>query len=671
MLKNNLKILICVVFLVTSNFLSALDFSLRPAGFALFPSGKGNTAGGGLLRYGIGGGANLGFEADLASVWPNPLGLGYTVGIEGLFLYNSLKSYLDSTLQMYSFGGDLGLYFFPASRLMTRINGAVGVCQGIYNNMNSPSAAANKNNSGVINGHPGLWWSGGGELGFRFTPAFILSADGGWRQFNTGTNSNNTLISGIYAGVTAQINFETGASIRTGGIDLRFTQEEAVYPVFLQIYQHYGAGNITIRNNENAEIRNVQVSFRAGNYTASEYPCGSAVIIPRGRWIDVPLYADFSPELLKFSDSGRINGELIVRYSFLGKEKTVIRSLVVAVNSRNALPGVVVTDNTPDFSGVDWSSLAAFVSPTSVEVLNLSKNITGLARTKMHTAINPNLHFGIWLFEGLGSFGFTIANNPVSGVQYPAQTLVFKTGTALDMALLYASVLEAGGIPAAILPITEQGGNDFIAAISLGISRNAAEASFNGLDKLLVIGDKVWLPLSMKNLNMGFSTAWSEGVKALNTIFANNGTIDFIPIEDAWTSYPPAPFESLNVKITPPPANTTYDRAERAIQAYISGEIIPQITKVTNQIQKSPTAALYNQLGLLNVRAGRIADAKAAYERAAGMNNVSGMINRGNIALTENDYTGAAKWFSQALSVQPGNETASQGLAQAEANRGR
>jgi hypothetical protein len=71
--------------------LSALDFSLRPGGFVFIPAGPGNEAADGNERFAIGGGGGLGFEIDLASLWPNPLGLGYTAGIEGGLLYSPYK----------------------------------------------------------------------------------------------------------------------------------------------------------------------------------------------------------------------------------------------------------------------------------------------------------------------------------------------------------------------------------------------------------------------------------------------------------------------------------------------------------------------------------------------------------------------------------------------------
>jgi hypothetical protein len=49
-------------------------------------------------RFDISGGGELGFDLDLASIWPNPggknrrflPGLGYTVGIEGGLLFHAL-----------------------------------------------------------------------------------------------------------------------------------------------------------------------------------------------------------------------------------------------------------------------------------------------------------------------------------------------------------------------------------------------------------------------------------------------------------------------------------------------------------------------------------------------------------------------------------------------------
>ncbi|MDR0400454.1 MAG: tetratricopeptide repeat protein, partial [Treponema sp.] len=78
------------------------------------------------------------------------------------------------------------------------------------------------------------------------------------------------------------------------------------------------------------------------------------------------------------------------------------------------------------------------------------------------------------------------------------------------------------------------------------------------------------------------------------------------------------------------------------------------------------TAALYNRLGILLVRSGQTGEAKAAYERAAGMGLVPAMTNRGNLALIEKDYASAERWFKEALARDPGNQTALRGMEKAE-----
>jgi hypothetical protein len=128
---NKKMTLFFILFLTTAAAFS-LDFTLRPGGFVFIPAGEGNKASDGSERFDIGGGGELGFDLDLASIWPNPLGLGYTAGIEGGLLFIPYKSPASGNVQIYSFGGALGLYHFPLSRLFTRIDGGIGVYQALY-----------------------------------------------------------------------------------------------------------------------------------------------------------------------------------------------------------------------------------------------------------------------------------------------------------------------------------------------------------------------------------------------------------------------------------------------------------------------------------------------------------------------------------------------------------
>jgi hypothetical protein len=624
------SIAVVIVFCLPAG-LCALDFSLRPGGFVSFPGGAGNISADGNKRYSIGGGGALGFELDFASIWPNPLGLGYTAGIEGALQFHNLQSPAEGPVQLYAIGGGLGLYYFPLSRLFTRLDLALGGYQGL--------GEASK-------GSPGMWSRFGGEAGFRFTPAFITTLNLGWREYG---NSSSLFNSGLYLGLGVQITFEAGSSAAGEGAAVTLAQDEGVYPAFLSLYQQNPIGTISIRNNENAEIRDIRISFRAGNYTSSEFPCGTLSMIPRGRSAELPLYADFSPEILRFTDTGRILGEVIVRYRFLGKEKQSIGTVSLQAHNRNT------------FAGADPAGLAAFVSPNALEPLEFSKYASGLARAGRRTGLNPNMQLAVWLLEGLRAAGIRLNNaHTIAGeVQFPSETLGFRTGTNVDLGLLYAAELEAAGVPCAIVPLE----NDFIVACRLEADKAAATLLFNSLDRVLLIDDEAWLPISMNAFNQGFTAAWDRGVQTLNAAFT--GGVIFISLAKAWTVYPPAPLPAQGGHGIRADETVLTRETNLALQQYIDRELTPRLRELQREAAANPTAAIYNQLGILLVRTGRVSEAKTAYERAAGMGLTAAMTNRGNLALIEKDYAAAERWFRQALARDPENITAREGLERA------
>jgi tetratricopeptide (TPR) repeat protein len=623
--------------IANSSLLFGFDFIVRPKGFVSIPSGDGNTVDTPDDRYSMGGGGEFGLEIDLSTVLPNPLGLGYTLGLEAGMAFNPMQDENAESISFYSAGGVLGLYIFPLSRLFFRVDGAAGVYQAARTGGRSD---------------PGLFWRGGGELGLRFTPGFTLAANTGWRQIQGFNETDRVFSSGLYAGLTAQMTYQTGTN-RNEGIGATLNQYGEVYPSFMQMYQTNPIGSVVIRNYESAEIRNVRVSFRASPYTSSEFPCGVIPLIARNRSAAIQLLADFSPEILRFTDDGRILGEVVIRYRFLGREREEVRTIIVATNNRNATTG-------------DVSALAAFISPASPEILEYSRYIAGLARANSRIGHNWNFQYALWLMEGLRAAGIKRAYTYESEnqVQFPAETLSYGNGSSHDLALLYNAALEGIGIPTAFVK-TE---NDFLVAFSLGVDVSAAETLFNGTDKILIINDEVWLPLSMRAFNDGFMAAWTQAVSVLNDSFNTGENISFVMVEEAWKIYPPAPLPALGGRTVNTDTRMAANGVNNVMTQYIR-ELQQILNLVQTQINTNPTPALYNRVGILQARIGRMAEAKAAYERAAGMGFVPAMTNRGNLALIERDFATAERWFRQVLSRDSENHAALQGLEKVASSR--
>jgi len=642
LLSSHCYLLIAIFYLLTAHcsLLPAFDFLLRPKAFAFIPMGEGSRTSDGFTRYDLGGGADLGFEVDLSTVWPNPISLGYTAGLEGGMTTNPVQSNDPKNLLIYSIGGSAGLYFFPFSRLFLRVDGAAGVYRGSIGDLLSPV---------------GFYWRGGGEIGFRFTPSFLLAANSGWRQYEDSRTGFQPVNSGLYAGLTAQITFETGGSSSRSGAEAVLEQTEPVYPVFMQIYQSNPAGTIVIRNRENAEIRNVRVSFRAANYTSSEFFCGSISVLPRGKSVDVPLLADFSPAVLRFTDNSRILGEVVIRYNFLGKEREAISAVTLSAYSRNT-----VTED-------DTAALAAFISPTAPEILEFSKYVIGIARSKRRMGHSQNMQYAVWLYEGLRALGVRIGDAHIreNEAQFPAETLIFGRGSSRDIALLFAAAMESVGISCALMKV----GTDYIVAVDLSINQTAAETLFNNKDRILIINNNCWLPIAMSSFDYGFMPSWIRGITTINQAFERGETVNIHMTSDAWAVYPPAPLPGMGIRAVLENSDALLAEANAVVDQYVTQEILPIIWLVEAQIARNPTAALYNRLGILLVRAGRIREAKTNYERAANMGSIPAMTNRGSLALNERDYNTAELWFRRALDLDRTNAVALRGLERVEGRR--
>jgi tetratricopeptide (TPR) repeat protein len=591
-----------------------------------------------------GGGGNVGVELALPSLnlwgwWPWLSGLGGGAGLEVGYAYAPLGQNTDGGLQLYSAGGTLGLHYFLLSRLFLRADAALGLYQGV-----SPHAT-----SGA------LWWRAGGDIGFRFSPSIVLSAGGGYGHYQN--REGGPLYSGLYAGLRVQFTINIG---RTGsGIELDFVQDDVVYPSLMFLYQEAPVGTLGIVNHEDAELRNVEVRFRAGEHTSSEFICGTIPHISRERRESLPLLADFSPKLMDFTENGRIAGEVVIRYSYLGTSRESVQSVVLRIAHRNSVP-----------LG-DSEALASLVSPNAPEILEYAKHVVGMARGQSRRGVNKKLEHAIWLFEGLLAAGLrgeeaaspdaSASSDPLEELQYPAQTLAYRSGSATDIGLAYAAALEASGISAAFIALPD----DYIVLFSLGLAGEQAGRSFGDLANLQIIDDQAWLPLSMAAFNEGFGKSWKAGLRRLDRIVTEGEYATLNILQEAWGPYPSVPFPALGVRSVLPDAKELAARAEAELEDYVAGEILPLIDSVSRQIRENGgTISRHNLLGSLHIQAKQMTAARAEYEKSAKMDSVGAMTTLGNMALWEKDFAAARRWFERALGIQPENRTALRGLEQ-------
>ena len=515
-----------------------------------------------------------------------------------------------------------------------------------------------------IGSHPdtdtfsGLYWSGRADMGFRFSPAFTLSAGASYTQF---LYNPEPIYSGLSVGISATLQLSSLGG-KSGGIEIRDNTDLPVFPIFYTTYKNRPFGTIEVVNREQAEIRNIKVYLQADEYTAGRQLCGEIPMLRKGESTTVPLYAIFTEELLAFSENTKIEAEIAVTYTLLNAERESTRTKTVSIYHRNA---AVWKDN---------RVAAVFISPNDPAVLEYSKFVAGLIRDRVRPDISENLQYGMGLFEGLRLTGIAYTPDPstpyisthadpeaVDYIQYPHQTIAYKSGDCDDLGLLYAAVLESVGVHAAYIPLPE----DFLVAVDLNMSEEIAERVFQFSDDLIYINEQAWVPLQISRIREGFMHAWLDGIKVWNTAVREGSTPEFVPVVDAWNEFPSVGVSGDTADFTRPPDTQVENAFENSIYRFIKREIGPKITEIEEEMGVSGSGRDYNKLGIIYARYGLYKEAQPNFEMAIEKGYRPAYVNLGNIAFLLGDYEKAVEYFNAALSYRQDSKSALIGLARA------
>ena len=573
-----------------------------------------------------------------------------TVGAEGGYAYEQAKATEDGINIV--FGGlNAGVYYYPVSRLYLGAGGSFGI-----HNITTQIPVAGSESNTTKKVFNGLYFKGYGEVGFRVNPSLCVNLVGGWSSFGSGTSLGNSFIAGPFAALSLRMNGHLGANAKGSAIDVRITQDDDVYPVYSTVYGYEPFGSIYIKNDEGAELRNVHVSFRAGKYTSAAKLCGTADKINRHARVEFPLIADFSDEILGFTEDGKISGEIVVEYEFLGKKMSVTEPVIISVRNRNA------------YVWGDSSSLAAFISADAPEIATFAKEVAGITRNNIYTGMNANLQYAIGIIEGLRLIGMGYSEDNVTpyssyhltydmdSIQYPLQTLQCLSGDYDELGILVCACLQNIDVPTGFIPYDD----DFIVLVKLNMGANQALNNFASTDGLVIDydADEVYLALSMKALTKGFTASYKAGSETVAKIFSTEDAYyDFVDTTDAWTVYSPVVF-STNSSVTTPKQDALVKNIRSAIQDYISSDIEEVIKRARN-------AGDSNKLGVALVRAGRYSEAKREFQKSADRGSIAAMNNVANILMIEKNYSAAAAQYKAILQKDPSNAAAKKGLENA------
>ena len=371
----------------------------------------------------------------------------------------------------------------------------------------------------------GFFYGGRLAMDFHIIPELYVSLFGGYKSLNL---LNRQFAHTVHGGIGITYNFTKGMRY-SSNLEVCETDLSPLFPVFYAHYADNSFGTVTLVNNEEAAITDVNIYFYNEQYMLVRTLVASYKKIKQGQSVDVSITALLNENILTQLSDSVTTGQLIVEYKLLNKSKDYTETLSFTTLSRNSM------------TWEDDRQAAAFVSPRDSCAQKFARQVKSIVKSSLKDDIPENIQYAGALFCALKEYGINYVIDPTSAysdntggltidfLQFPYQTLSYHGGDCDDLSIMNCSLLEAIGIETAFITIP---GHIYIAFDS-GVSPDDADRLIPG-KRYVVQDDKVWIPyeitLCTDTFDLALRTGYTQWVKAGNEAM-------LIPLQDAWTAF--------------------------------------------------------------------------------------------------------------------------------------
>ncbi len=465
------------------------------------------------------------------------------------------------------------------------------------------------------------------------------------------------------------LSYEAGSGSARPKLKIDAPQLDPFFPAIYKYYADKQFGSVQIRNGESVEIKDVKVEFFVPRYMDGPAIVAEFPALKAGETRTVPLTALLRNEVLGVTETDAVQAEITISYNVRSGVLSVRRAGNLRVESRNAV------------SWDDDRKAAAFVTAKDPTILKLARNAVA-ASGSSGAVFSESFRKGMIAFSALSEYGIRYVIDPASSykelsgeagkvdyVQFPVQTLDYRTGDCDDLTVLYCSFLEALGLETAF--ITTPG--HIYAAFALDLTELEVQRVFASTENLIIRDGRVWLPVEATALSSGFLAAWADGAKEWREA-SEQGKAALIPVRGAWSVYEPtfiSSTENLDVISRFPDAARIGKSFNATMKSFTERELAVLEKGLKTRINARSTPGLLNSLGTLYARYGFIDKAEISFQQAAKDNYAPAIHNLGNIRFIKKDYRGALEYYERAVKLNPDFAEAALGVARAQFELGR
>ena len=425
--------------------------------------------------------------------------------------------------------------------------------------------------------------------------------------------------------------------------------------VFAAMYKYYNenpVGTLSLKNSSGKTIEKIHAEVSIREFM--DYPSESRTYreIRPGRELEIPLYAVFNNKILGVSEDTPLNAEIRVRYVVDGREQSVARNQSLALYNRNAMT---------------WDSaarLASFFTPRDPVVKVYARTVVQKFRNARLAFMKAELQSAIEIFDSLGVYGMTYVSDPktpfatfsrnrsqVDYIQYPRETLRFRTGDCDDLTALFCSLLENLGVETAMVTVP----GHIFALLNTGVPAAKKNEVTGDPAMAVVLNGAVWVPVETTMMGRPFTEAW-EKAAARYAGESAKGTLEVIMARAAWKEFAPVTLEDVSWEPQVPDLESVQRLYNADINKIINAELSRRLPALESMLKKSPNdARIHNSIGVAYARYGKYPDAEKHLQKAKAIDPeyFSPWNNLGNLALLENRLDEALASYKKAAELKP------------------
>ena len=303
--------------------------------------------------------------------------------------------------------------------------------------------------------------------------------------------------------------------------------------------------------------------------------------------------------------------------------------------------------------------IACYVTPADAVVDKFARNFIQYYTPVLNDYFGrSNLGRAIILYDALGTHGLVynidletpfldIADDKSAfdTVKYPGDMLRDKIGDCDDLTALFGSLMANLGIETMFLDVFKPGAGHIFLMFDSGVKPDDVKKYFLDETEVVILNDKVWIPVEATLVGKSFFSAWKQGALKYNEMKAED-FVNVISVKEASAKY------IAGSHITPdmpmPVIDGVNDLLKEDIKQY--GMWLEQI--VYNAVGNSLTKAEdYYDAGVKYMEFGRYKEAIEMLETSISMKPIfPDAINTLGVCYTKKEkYTRAIDFYEKAL----------------------